>query len=84
MTDLPPGELLPLYARQLVGAGWTTGAVRTTAATAIQWLEATDTRGSVWRGLIGVYANESKCEVFIYMATSRAAHTMAAASGPRT
>lgn len=68
-SDLAPDELLPLYARQLADAGWSTGPVQTTPASAIQWLEATDERRQVWRGLLAVYVNGPAREVFIYMAT---------------
>jgi hypothetical protein len=70
-TDLSPAELLPLYARQLADAGWKTGTVHATRANAIQWLEATEPGGRVWRGLLVVYVNGSTREVFIYMAAVR-------------
>jgi hypothetical protein len=69
-TDLTPAELLPSYAKQLADAGWLTGAVQTTPASAIQWLEASDERGRVWRGMLTVYVNGPAREVFIYMATA--------------
>ena len=71
-TELSPAELLPLYASQLADAGWKTGAVHSTPANAIQWLEATDAGGRVWRGLLVIYVNGSAREVFIYVATVQA------------
>jgi hypothetical protein len=70
-TDLAPAELLPFYASQLAAAGWKTGALQTSEASAIQWLDATDHRGRNWHGLLSVYVNGAGCEVFIYMATVR-------------
>jgi hypothetical protein len=67
-TDLSPDELLSLYAGQLAGAGWQTGAVQSASGTAIQSLEARDARGRVWRGMLTVYVNGAAREVFIYMA----------------
>ena len=69
-TSLTPAELLPFYTRQLADAGWLTGVVEATAVSAVQWLEASDERGRVWRGMLTVYANASAREVFIYMATA--------------
>ena len=68
-TTLAPAELLPLYARQLVDAGWRIGEIQTTPASALQWLEATDQRRRVWRGVLAVYENGPAREVFIYVAT---------------
>lgn len=69
-TDLTPHALLSSYASQLATAGWITGVVHTNTDYATQWLEATDTTGRTWRGVLVVYANGSAREVFIYMATT--------------
>jgi hypothetical protein len=69
-TDLTPEALLSSYASQLATAGWITGAVHTTIDNATQWLEATDTTGRTWRGVLVVYVNGPAREVFIYMATA--------------
>ena len=69
-TDLTPQALLSSYASQLANAGWITGVVHTTIDNATQWLEATDTTGRTWRGVLVVYANGAAREVFIYMATA--------------
>jgi hypothetical protein len=69
-TTLTPTELLPLYASQLAGAGWHMGEIQTTATSALQWAEASDQRGRVWRGMLAIYGNGPACDVFIYMATS--------------
>jgi hypothetical protein len=69
-TDLTPQALLSSYASQLATAGWITGVVHTTIDNATQWLEATDTNGRTWRGVLVVYANGPAREVFIYMATT--------------
>ena len=68
-STLTPTELLPLYAHQLVAAGWHIGDIQTTPTSALQWLEASDQRGRVWRGVLGVYENGPAREVFIYVAT---------------
>jgi hypothetical protein len=69
-TDLTPQALLSSYASQLATAGWITGVVHTTTDNATQSLEATDTDGRTWRGVLVVYANGPAREVFIYMATT--------------
>jgi hypothetical protein len=68
-TDLTPQALLSSYASQLASAGWITGVVHTTTDNATQWLEATDTNGRTWRGVLVVYVNGPARDVFIYMAT---------------
>jgi hypothetical protein len=69
-TDLTPQALLSSYASQLASAGWITGVVHTTTDNATQWLEATDTTGRTWRGVLVVYVNGPARDVFIYMATN--------------
>jgi hypothetical protein len=68
-TEVAAPDLLPAYASQLADAGWRLGALQTTPTSAVQWLEANDESGRVWRGLLAVYANGTSLrEVFIYVA----------------
>ena len=68
-SSLAPTELLPVYAQQLADAGWQIGAIQTTPTSALQWLEASDQRGRVWRGMLAIYENGPARDVFIYVAT---------------
>ena len=69
LTHLSPAELLPLYATQLIDAGWKAGSVFTANDTAMQQFEASDVRRRTWRGHLVVYLHEPVRELYIYMTT---------------
>jgi hypothetical protein len=68
-TSLPCTELLAWYSAQLANAeGWSMGAVTVASPdVAMQWAEAKDSRGRVWRGQLTVFANGPSREVYLYM-----------------
>jgi hypothetical protein len=74
LTDLTPAGLLPFYANQMAGAGWTTLERCVSTSTATLWVEALDSYGHTWRGMLSVYVNGTGREVFLFMAKSRASN----------